>query len=161
MKKNNISFICVPIISDEEVIGTLSIDREKDGPRDLQRDSSILETAGNILADAVANIKSDLESRERLIEENERLKYELGEKYKYDKLMSLPEDVVKLYYVNDPKGSYIYWLNEIKLPKVESIRCPSTTMWSQDRKDKEVYLLPERLASLIEWSTITENDVWY
>ena len=83
------------------------------------------------------------------------------EKYKYDKLMSLPEDVVKLYYVNDPKGSYIYWLNEIKLPKLESIRCPSTTMWSQDRKDKEVYLLPERLASLIEWSTITENDVWY
>ena len=92
---------------------------------------------------------------------NKYYKDKMIEKYKYDKLMSLPEDVVKLYYVNDPKGSYIYWLNEIKLPKLESIRCPSTTMWSQDRKDKEVYLLPERLASLIEWSTITENDVWY
>ena len=92
---------------------------------------------------------------------NKYYKDKMIEKYKYDKLMSLPEDVVKLYYVNDPKGSYIYWLNEIKLPKLESIRCPSTTMWSQDRKDKEVYLLPERLASLIEWSTITDNDVWY
>lgn len=92
---------------------------------------------------------------------NKYYKDKMIEKYKYDKLMSLPEDVVKLYYVNDPKGSYIYWLNEIKLPKLESIRCPSTTMWSQERKDKEVYLLPERLASLVEWSTITENDVWY
>ena len=83
------------------------------------------------------------------------------EKYKYDQLMSLPDDVVKLYYVNDPKGAYIYWLNQIKMPEVSTIRCPSTTMWSQDRKDKEVYLLPERLASLVEWSTITDKDVWY
>ena len=99
-----------------------------------------------------------------VIEIKVRQKYykdKMLEKYKYDKLMSLPEDVVKLYYVSDPKGSYIYWLNEIKIPKVESIRCPSTTMWSQERKNKEVYLLPERLASLVEWSTITDNDVWY
>jgi len=34
-------------------------------------------------------------------------------------------------------------------------------MWSKDRKDKEVYLLPERLASVVEWSTITDKDVWY
>lgn len=99
-----------------------------------------------------------------VIEIKVRQKYyedKMLEKYKYDKLMSLPEDVVKLYYVNDPKGSYIYWLNEIKIPKVSIIRCPLTTMWSQDRKDKEVYLLPERLASLVEWSTITDKDVWY
>jgi len=99
-----------------------------------------------------------------VIEIKVRKKYykdKMIEKYKYDKLMSLPDDVVKLYYVNDPKGAYIYWLNNIELPKLESIRCPSTTMWSKDRKDKEVYLLPERLASVVEWSTITENDVWY
>lgn len=99
-----------------------------------------------------------------VIEIKVRQKYyqdKMLEKYKYDKLMSLPEDVVKLYYVNDPKGAYIYWLNEIKIPKVSTIRCPSTTMWSQDRKDKEVYLLPERLASVVEWSTITDKDVWY
>lgn len=99
-----------------------------------------------------------------VIEIKVRQKYykdKMIEKYKYDKLMSLPDDVVKLYYVNDPKGAYIYWLNNIELPKLESIRCPSTTMWSQDRKDKEVYLLPERLASVVEWSTITDKDVWY
>lgn len=99
-----------------------------------------------------------------VIEIKVRKKYykdKMIEKYKYDQLMSLPDDVVKLYYVNDPKGAYIYWLNNIELPKLESIRCPSNTMWSQDRKDKEVYLLPERLASVVEWSTITPNDVWY
>lgn len=99
-----------------------------------------------------------------VIEIKVRQKYyedKMLEKYKYDQLMTLPDDVVKLYYVNDPKGAYIYWLNEIKIPKVTTIRCPSTTMWSQDRKDKEVYLLPERLASVVEWSTITDKDVWY
>ena len=61
--------------------------------------------------------------------------------------------MVKLYYVSDPKGTYIYWLNDIDTPKVETIRCPTTTMWSNERKDKEVYLLPERLASIIEFAT--------
>ena len=92
---------------------------------------------------------------------NKYYKDKMLEKYKYDKLMSLPEDVVKLYYVNDPKGSYIYWLNKIDIPKVSTIRCPTTTMWSKERKDKEIYLLPERLASVVEWSTITDKDVWY
>jgi len=83
------------------------------------------------------------------------------EKYKYDKLMTLPDDVVKLYYVFDPKGSYLYWLNEIELPPVESIRCPSTTMWAKDRKDKEVYLLGEDLASLVDYNTLTKEDFNY
>ncbi len=83
------------------------------------------------------------------------------EKYKYDKLMTLPDDVVKLYYVIDKKGSYLYWLNQMELPPVKSIRCPSTTMWSKDRKDKEVYLLPERLASLVDYNTLTKEDIKY
>jgi len=83
------------------------------------------------------------------------------EKYKYEKLMTLPDDVVKLYYVFDNKGSYLFWLNQIKLPAVKSIRCPSTTMWSKDRKDKEVYLLGEDLASLVDYNTLTKEDFKY
>jgi hypothetical protein len=88
-------------------------------------------------------------------------KEKMLEKYKYDKLMTLPDDVVKLYYVFDKKGSYLFWLNQIELPPVKSIRCPSTTMWSKDRKDKEVYLLPERLASLVDYNTLTKEDIKY
>jgi hypothetical protein len=83
------------------------------------------------------------------------------EKYKYDKLMTLPDDVVKLYYVFDKKGSYLFWLNQMELPPVKTIKCPSTTMWSKDRKDKEVYLLPERLASLVDYNTLTKEDIKY
>ena len=83
------------------------------------------------------------------------------EKYKYDKLMTLPDDVVKLYYVFDKKGSYLFWLNQMELPPVKTIKCPSTTMWSKDRKDKEVYLLPERLASIVDYNTLTKEDIKY
>jgi len=53
-----------------------------------------------------------------VIEMKFRQKYysdKMLEKYKYDKLMELPDNVVKLYFVNDPKGNYLYWLNTIKL----------------------------------------------
>lgn len=83
------------------------------------------------------------------------------EKYKYDKLMTLPDDVVKLYYVFDKKGSYLFWLNEIKLPPVKKVKCPSTTMWSKERKEKEVYLLPERLAVIVDVNTISPKDITY
>jgi hypothetical protein len=71
------------------------------------------------------------------------------EKYKYDKLMELPDNVVKLYFVNDPKGNYLYWLNTIKLPKTKDLYCPDTTLWTKKKLMKPVYLLEENQATLI------------
>jgi hypothetical protein len=71
------------------------------------------------------------------------------EKYKYDKLMELPDNVVKLYFVNDPKGNYLYWLNTIKLPKPKDLYCPDTTLWTKKKLMKPVYLLEENQATLI------------
>ena len=51
------------------------------------------------------------------------------EKKKYDALMKLPNDVVKLYFVADPNGNYLFWLNNITLPKLETVNCNSTTFW--------------------------------
>ena len=73
----NIAFICVPIIHDGEVIGTLSIDREKTVGLDLDRDLNLIETVANIVADAVAVSFKELEEREKLLDENRRLKIEL------------------------------------------------------------------------------------
>ena len=39
------------------------------------------------------------------------------EKSKYNALMKINKEVVKLYFVNDPKGNFLYWLNTIKLPE--------------------------------------------
>ncbi len=71
------------------------------------------------------------------------------EKAKYDKLMEMDKDIVKLYFVNDPKGNFLYWLNKIILPKPKEMYCPDTTMWTKKRLLKPVYLLKENQATKI------------
>jgi hypothetical protein len=71
------------------------------------------------------------------------------EVYKHQKLMELPREVVKLYFVNDPKGNYMFWLNNITMPSAVDKYCPDTTMWTKKRVIKPVYLLEENLASII------------
>jgi hypothetical protein len=90
-----------------------------------------------------------------VIEMKFRNKYypeKLLEKYKYDALMEIKSDIVKLYFVADPKGNYLFWLNDIQLPTVEKRYCPSTTLWSKQKEIKEVYLLKENIASRINWN---------
>ena len=70
------------------------------------------------------------------------------EKDKYDALMSL-NDVVKIYFVADPKGNFMYWLNTLNMPETVKKYCPDTTMWTKKRLLKDVYLLQEKDASII------------
>ena len=71
------------------------------------------------------------------------------EKLKYDKLMSMDQDIVKLYFVNDPKANYMFWLNDIKLTETKELYCPDTTLWSKKKVNKTVYLLKEKQAAII------------
>ena len=73
----------------------------------------------------------------------------LLEKYKYDKLMALGDDIVKIYFVSDLKGSYWFWLDKLTEMEVFSKNCPSTSYWNSEKKNKEVYLLTEDQASII------------
>ena len=74
----------------------------------------------------------------------------LLEKFKYDKLMQLDKDIVKIYLVIDPKAMYIFWLDNINLSDVKHLDCPQTTLWENKMQKKEVYLLNENIASYIE-----------
>ena len=67
------------------------------------------------------------------------------EKEKYDALMAL-DDVVKIYFVNDPKGNFMYYLNTLEMPKPVKKYCPDTTIWTKKRLLKDVYLLKENQA---------------
>jgi len=90
--------------------------------------------------------------KECVIEMKFRTKYyedKLLEKYKYDQLMDMPYDMVKLYFVNDPKGNYLFWLNEIKMPEPVNMWCPDTTLWTKKKITKPCYLLQENLATYI------------
>lgn len=77
-KKGHIAFLCVPIIHMENVIGTLSIDRETEVRGNLDQDLRLLETVANIIAEAVASCLEQHEERRKLLEENMRLREELG-----------------------------------------------------------------------------------
>ena len=74
----------------------------------------------------------------------------LLEKFKYDKLINLSNDILKIYLVIDPKATYYFWLDNITLKEIKYIDCPKTTLWEDETEKKEVYLLGEDLASYIE-----------
>ena len=87
-----------------------------------------------------------------VIEMKFRTKYyedKMLEKYKYDALMALDKNIIKLYFVNDPKGNFMYWLNTLKMPETKQMYCPDTTLWTKKRLNKDVYLLKENQASRI------------
>jgi len=91
---------------------------------------------------------------------NKYYKDKLLEKYKYDKLMEMDSDIVKLYFVADPKGTYLYFLNPrqykykknddiLNMPEVKELYCPDTTFWTKKKKLKKVYLLTEDMADCV------------
>lgn len=88
-----------------------------------------------------------------VIEFKFRKKYydtKLLEKKKYEALMKLPNDIVKIYFVSDPKGNYWYWLNKLADMKLINKSCPSTSYWNNQKVTKEIYLLTEEIASIIQ-----------
>tara|TARA_R110000796_G_scaffold158634_1_gene275306 strand:- start:74 stop:490 length:417 start_codon:yes stop_codon:yes gene_type:complete len=72
------------------------------------------------------------------------------EKDKYDALMRIDENIIKIYYVFDPKGNFLYYLNTIKLPEPIKKYLPDTTIWSKKKRLKYVYLLQENDAVRID-----------
>jgi hypothetical protein len=87
-----------------------------------------------------------------VIEMKFRKKYykeKMLEVYKYEQLISMDSEIVKLYFVSDPKGNYLYWLNYLDMPEPVDMYCPDTTMWTKKRLLKPVYLLTEQQASII------------
>ena len=73
---------------------------------------------------------------------------------KYNSLMLLDPKIVKIYFVADTKGNFMYWLNNLKMPNKELKYCPDTTLWTKKRIQKEVYLLDENMAVRININNI-------
>ena len=75
------AFLCIPVVHQRIVIGTMSIDRPG-GPLDvLQHDLDFLKLVGDILAEGVSRIREDIEERDGLIAENRQLRQQLGDRY--------------------------------------------------------------------------------
>jgi Nif-specific regulatory protein len=77
-QKEDVSFVCVPIILENDVIGTLSADRLFDEAVSYDEDIRLLSIIASMIAQAV-NLR---QSAQEIIEENIRLKEELKDRYR-------------------------------------------------------------------------------
>ena len=82
---SQVAFICVPLVHDEQIIGTLSVDRPVDVTTDLDRDVALLEIIANITGDAASECQTMLVERQSLIDENQKLR---------DMLSGKPENII-------------------------------------------------------------------
>jgi len=78
-KNEGTSFVCVPIKSKSEVLGTLSIHRSQDENFSIKQDQETLVIIGTLIADAVKVRQDKLEELENLRKENDILTYKLNE----------------------------------------------------------------------------------
>jgi Nif-specific regulatory protein len=81
-KAERLAFLCVPIIHRNSAIGTLSIDRPPAPDSELQQDLAFLMLVADLLAEAVARIREDIEERDSLLAENRQLRQQLGDRYR-------------------------------------------------------------------------------
>ena len=69
-----LAFLCVPVQWNNQIVGTLSIERATAPVSDLKLDLKLLEIVGNLTAEALAVLKREYEERQSLREENRRLR---------------------------------------------------------------------------------------
>jgi hypothetical protein len=73
------------------------------------------------------------------------------EKFKYDHIMK--EKCIKFYYVFDPKGNYLYYLDKLILPEGKNIKCEATSKFEDRYKmNKICYMLSESQASIVNYN---------
>jgi len=81
-KKADTSFICVPIKVGNEVAGALSADKKYDPTANLDEDVRLLTIIASLIAQAVTLRRAAQEEKERLEEENERLRAQLRDRFR-------------------------------------------------------------------------------
>jgi len=79
--EEELSFFCVPIKNKQQIIGTLSVDHPFNETYSLEDGERFLTIIGTMIAQQVVNLERINLEKERLREENRRLKEELSNKY--------------------------------------------------------------------------------
>jgi Nif-specific regulatory protein len=82
-----LSFICVPIKKENQVIGALSVDRLYQEDYSLQEGEKFLSVVATMIATHVIKLEKIRFEKERLKEENIRLRTELENKYRFNNIV--------------------------------------------------------------------------
>jgi len=90
-------FLCVPIVLDSEVVGTLSADIPKENPWPLDEQARVLGIVASLIAfDVRARRMAELE-RHNLEVENQRLRTELRERFRPDNMIGNSNPMAAVY----------------------------------------------------------------
>jgi Nif-specific regulatory protein len=76
------SFICVPVKKGNQVIGAFSVDKPYDKDYDLKKGQKLMSVIATMLAQHVINLETIRLEKDKLREENQRLRGELENKYR-------------------------------------------------------------------------------
>ncbi|HMK35445.1 MAG TPA: nif-specific transcriptional activator NifA [Desulfomonilaceae bacterium] len=97
LRKKDISFICVPIKLENEVIGTLSADRLFAEGVSFEEDVRLLSIIASMIAQAVRLRQSAQEEKSKLLEENERLQSQLKERFRPSNIVGNSKSMQMVY----------------------------------------------------------------
>ena len=97
--EKDISFLCVPIKSDNKVIGTLSADREYSGDEALAADLRLLTIIASLIARSAVKLEEANREQERLRQENERLSMALADKFSTHRIVGNSNKMKEVFYL--------------------------------------------------------------
>jgi len=97
--KSKISFICVPIKEGTRVLGTLSVDRVFEGSAPLEEDVRLLSIISTLIAQKVSMLEKINREKQRLKEENLRLRRELNKKYSFSNIIGNSRKMQEVFYL--------------------------------------------------------------
>src|SRR4029079_15854208 len=87
LQKEELSFICVPILLNRRAVGALGIDLKFNPDRDYDRYVKFLGIVASIVAQAVKIKRLVEEDKKRLVDENTHLRQELRERYDFSSII--------------------------------------------------------------------------
>ena len=83
-----ISFVCVPLRVDGEVVGAISVDREFSDRDALAKDRRLLQIIASLVSQAIKIYRMVRVEREELMAENVRLRRDLKSRYKFGNIVA-------------------------------------------------------------------------
>lgn len=96
-QNQEISFICVPVKKGTHVIGALSVDKPFDPSYPLEKGKKLLSVIATMIARHVINLETIRLEKEKLREENKRLKNELENKYRINNIIGNSNKMREVY----------------------------------------------------------------
>ena len=97
LPKEELSFVCVPILLNRKAVGALGVDLKFNPDRDYDRYVKFLAIVGSSIAQAVKIQRLVEEDKKRLVDENLHLRQELKERYDFSSIIGSSGPVRQMY----------------------------------------------------------------